>query len=568
MPDPPLDRRLRARHRTGSGAGRAGGAADRAGLGEPARAGAGHDLDRRAQCEPRPALADGAPSRAGGRRPARAARRAPIPRRDGRRGRRARPARRADHARCTVRRISRSPSRSRSRSPAAPRHVGGGLGRHRVDLGDPDRGGHRPDLASGHHRRGDGRAAASFAIGAFVRTRGARMAALRADAERRQQSAEERERVRIARELHDVLGHALSQMNVQASVGLHLFDRDPEQARTALREREEHLEARPRGGARRARRAARRRGAAGAAGRARRAAAPHRRAHHARAGHRAGRPARRPRAEPGRAVRRVPDRAGGADERGAPRAGRARAHRAGAAGGSGSAARRHDRRRRPRLRRHGSRRLRARRRARHAGARGAARRPHRDRRAARAAGRGSWPCCRGGGRRDPGRAGGRPAARARGIPRAAGCGGRHRGRRRGIRRARAAGADPRDARRRRAHGHPDAGGRRAVGDRADRGGSGARRRARRDRDDVRAGRLRGEGRARGRRRLPREGHRARRSRACGARGRRGRGAALSGRHQAAARSVWRSGCARPRTPRCCRASPSASARCCAWSGWA
>ncbi|MBN9158529.1 sensor histidine kinase [Microbacterium sp.] len=76
--------------------------------------------------------------------------------------------------------------------------------------------------------------AASFAIGAFVRVRGARMAELRADAQRRRRSAEERERVRIARELHDVLGHALSQMNVQASVGLHLFDRDPEQARAAL----------------------------------------------------------------------------------------------------------------------------------------------------------------------------------------------------------------------------------------------------------------------------------------------------------------------------------------------
>ena len=76
--------------------------------------------------------------------------------------------------------------------------------------------------------------AASFAVGMFVRTRGARLAAMRADAARRRQSVEERERVRIARELHDVLGHALSQMNVQASVGLHLFDRDPEQARTAL----------------------------------------------------------------------------------------------------------------------------------------------------------------------------------------------------------------------------------------------------------------------------------------------------------------------------------------------
>ncbi len=76
--------------------------------------------------------------------------------------------------------------------------------------------------------------AVSFAIGTAMRARGARIAAMRADAARRRQSAEERERVRIARELHDVLGHALSQMNVQASVGLHLFDRDPEQGRIAL----------------------------------------------------------------------------------------------------------------------------------------------------------------------------------------------------------------------------------------------------------------------------------------------------------------------------------------------
>jgi signal transduction histidine kinase len=53
----------------------------------------------------------------------------------------------------------------------------------------------------------------------------------------REQQAREavmEERVRIARELHDVIGHALSQINVQASVGLHLMDRDAEQARTAL----------------------------------------------------------------------------------------------------------------------------------------------------------------------------------------------------------------------------------------------------------------------------------------------------------------------------------------------
>jgi signal transduction histidine kinase len=76
--------------------------------------------------------------------------------------------------------------------------------------------------------------AGCFGIGAFVRVRRERAAQWRAEAARRRQTAEERERVRIARKLHDVIGHALSQINVQASVGLHLMDRDPEQARTAL----------------------------------------------------------------------------------------------------------------------------------------------------------------------------------------------------------------------------------------------------------------------------------------------------------------------------------------------
>ena len=42
------------------------------------------------------------------------------------------------------------------------------------------------------------------------------------------------ERLRISRELHDVLAHHISLMNVQAGVALHLMDRKPEQARTAL----------------------------------------------------------------------------------------------------------------------------------------------------------------------------------------------------------------------------------------------------------------------------------------------------------------------------------------------
>jgi signal transduction histidine kinase len=55
----------------------------------------------------------------------------------------------------------------------------------------------------------------------------------RARVEHRRRQASE-ERLRIARELHDVLGHHLSLINVQAGVGLHLMDEKPEQARAAL----------------------------------------------------------------------------------------------------------------------------------------------------------------------------------------------------------------------------------------------------------------------------------------------------------------------------------------------
>jgi len=42
------------------------------------------------------------------------------------------------------------------------------------------------------------------------------------------------ERLQIAREVHDVLSHSISMINVQAGVALHLIDSKPEQARTAL----------------------------------------------------------------------------------------------------------------------------------------------------------------------------------------------------------------------------------------------------------------------------------------------------------------------------------------------
>jgi signal transduction histidine kinase len=52
------------------------------------------------------------------------------------------------------------------------------------------------------------------------------------DERQRRQASEER--LRIAQELHDVVGHHLSLINVRAGVGLHLMDRQPDEARAAL----------------------------------------------------------------------------------------------------------------------------------------------------------------------------------------------------------------------------------------------------------------------------------------------------------------------------------------------
>ncbi|MBD5785688.1 sensor histidine kinase [Cellulosimicrobium terreum] len=71
-----------------------------------------------------------------------------------------------------------------------------------------------------------------------IRDRAARVAetraARRATQEERERTAVAAERLRIAREVHDVLAHSLSAITVQAGVGLHLLDRDTEQARGAL----------------------------------------------------------------------------------------------------------------------------------------------------------------------------------------------------------------------------------------------------------------------------------------------------------------------------------------------
>ncbi len=71
-------------------------------------------------------------------------------------------------------------------------------------------------------------------VGEAIRNRRERYREVSRQVAARRVSAAEAERVRIARELHDVLAHSLSQISVQAGVGLHLFDTQPDKAKEAL----------------------------------------------------------------------------------------------------------------------------------------------------------------------------------------------------------------------------------------------------------------------------------------------------------------------------------------------
>ncbi len=67
-----------------------------------------------------------------------------------------------------------------------------------------------------------------------ARFRGERVAQSRRTREEESRRRASEERLQIARELHDVLAHNISLINVQAGVALHLIDEQPEQARIAL----------------------------------------------------------------------------------------------------------------------------------------------------------------------------------------------------------------------------------------------------------------------------------------------------------------------------------------------
>jgi signal transduction histidine kinase len=82
---------------------------------------------------------------------------------------------------------------------------------------------------------------ASVAIGEVMRGRQRYLEEAERRASEAERSREEEarrrageERIRIARELHDILAHTISTIAVQSGVALHLMDKQPERARSAL----------------------------------------------------------------------------------------------------------------------------------------------------------------------------------------------------------------------------------------------------------------------------------------------------------------------------------------------
>jgi signal transduction histidine kinase len=73
-----------------------------------------------------------------------------------------------------------------------------------------------------------------LAAAEFVRVRRQRAAELARSRQEQFRRQASEERMRIARDLHDVLAHNISVINVQANTALHLMDRQPDRAREAL----------------------------------------------------------------------------------------------------------------------------------------------------------------------------------------------------------------------------------------------------------------------------------------------------------------------------------------------
>lgn len=99
------------------------------------------------------------------------------------------------------------------------------------------------DLWSGDTLRNLALVILPSALGVMAHDRRELVAGLVARAETAERTREEEtlrrvgeERLRIARDVHDVVAHAMVAINVQAGVGAHLLDRDPDHARSTLRD--------------------------------------------------------------------------------------------------------------------------------------------------------------------------------------------------------------------------------------------------------------------------------------------------------------------------------------------
>jgi signal transduction histidine kinase len=75
---------------------------------------------------------------------------------------------------------------------------------------------------------------ALLAVAELIRSRSQRAAALARSREEELRRRSSEERMKMARDLHDVVAHNISVINVQANTALHLMDRQPERARAAL----------------------------------------------------------------------------------------------------------------------------------------------------------------------------------------------------------------------------------------------------------------------------------------------------------------------------------------------
>jgi signal transduction histidine kinase len=73
-----------------------------------------------------------------------------------------------------------------------------------------------------------------LSVAELIRIRSQRAAALARSREEELLRRASEERIRMARDLHDVVAHNISVINVQANTALHLMDRQPERARSAL----------------------------------------------------------------------------------------------------------------------------------------------------------------------------------------------------------------------------------------------------------------------------------------------------------------------------------------------